>query len=509
MTTPGPNGAGEHTAVQDAICRVSVRAPGRRVDVSLPLDMPVADLLPFLARLALVPAGQAGGSEIEAWRLFPLGGRPFPGQRTLRQCSVLDGDILMLERAGAVPAPPVVTDLTEVLERTVDHELPLFTKRLATTIVWGTAGAAGVAGAALLCIGPPTRPGLVVLPWAITAALFFAAWRLNSLSSQHTSRETARLACMLLAILYLAAGVGALAAIAHMAPTTRVVAGTVGALAACVVLLLLMTSPARDGDQPRVNLPQTSTSYGLLGLASTAGAMLLTGVVLTVTQTADARRASAALAVSEFLLLLALGGLPHLVLRRLSVIPPGLPSQRATTRAARVAARAIAAHRMLGALMAGLAAVLAALMVTVCLLSQTPLAEAYTLVAAGAVLGLTRRWRLRSEVLPLLGAAGLGIATAEITMLAATDSQLLRFAVVAATALFLAAVGRYGTGEPGYAATRSLDVITIVLVAALVPLMLGMFGAFDKVRESSSRLNAAASVAEMGLDPSGGQHPLE
>lgn len=115
---------------------VTVAWQGRRRDLAVPADVPVADLLWPLALAtvthrptpvppddggaisasACVPAGGGGAAPAPAlppWRdlaLAPLGGAPLPADRTLAACGVGDGAVLVLIDVGpfrprAGPAP--------------------------------------------------------------------------------------------------------------------------------------------------------------------------------------------------------------------------------------------------------------------------------------------------------------------------------------------------------------------------------------------------------------------
>jgi WXG100 protein secretion system (Wss), protein YukD len=115
---------------------VTVAWQGRRRDLAVPADVPVADLLWPLALAmvihrptpvppgdggaapasAFVPAGDGGAAPAPAlplWRelaLAPLGGAPLPADRTLAACGIGDGAVLVLIdgssfRPRAGPAP--------------------------------------------------------------------------------------------------------------------------------------------------------------------------------------------------------------------------------------------------------------------------------------------------------------------------------------------------------------------------------------------------------------------
>ena len=93
-------------------CRLTVLTPGSRADVALPVDVPVADLVPMLMEL-LGEQGDPGRPV--PWRLTgPTGGAPAPGA-TLDDIGVLDGELLRLGPAAPPPPAPVFDDPVDAL----------------------------------------------------------------------------------------------------------------------------------------------------------------------------------------------------------------------------------------------------------------------------------------------------------------------------------------------------------------------------------------------------------
>ncbi|MFB9352527.1 type VII secretion integral membrane protein EccD, partial [Streptomyces heliomycini] len=92
------------TEIQTAsLCRVTVRAPARTVDLAVPSDVPVADLLPTVIGY--------GGDDLEesglehgGWVLQRLGGPPLDPESTLDSLGLRDGEELYLRpRTEALP----------------------------------------------------------------------------------------------------------------------------------------------------------------------------------------------------------------------------------------------------------------------------------------------------------------------------------------------------------------------------------------------------------------------
>ncbi|MFH8533997.1 type VII secretion integral membrane protein EccD [Streptomyces tendae] len=97
------------TEIQAAsLCRVTLRAPTRTVDLAVPSDVPVADLLPAVIGYAgddLVESGLEHGG----WVLQRLGGPPLDPESTLDSLGLRDGEVLYL-RPRAEALPEVHTD---------------------------------------------------------------------------------------------------------------------------------------------------------------------------------------------------------------------------------------------------------------------------------------------------------------------------------------------------------------------------------------------------------------
>ncbi|MFI8093716.1 type VII secretion integral membrane protein EccD [Streptomyces sp. NPDC086080] len=89
--------------VSAALCRLTVRAPDRTVDLAVPTDIPVADLLPALVEYGGEDLGEAGAGH-EGWTLQRLGGHPLDPESTLAALGLRDGEVLHLRpRAETLP----------------------------------------------------------------------------------------------------------------------------------------------------------------------------------------------------------------------------------------------------------------------------------------------------------------------------------------------------------------------------------------------------------------------
>jgi hypothetical protein len=101
---------------------VTVRGPQRTVDLEMPGDTPISELFPLLLEVTGAPV--LGSTAFhEEWGLGPVHGTPLPSTRTLIDCSIVDGSILLFQDASAwaehlyaigpatlVPTQPVPND---------------------------------------------------------------------------------------------------------------------------------------------------------------------------------------------------------------------------------------------------------------------------------------------------------------------------------------------------------------------------------------------------------------
>ncbi|MEU2227600.1 type VII secretion integral membrane protein EccD [Streptomyces sp. NPDC018347] len=104
------------------VCRVTIRAPERILDLAVPADIPLADLLPVVVAQAGEQLEEAG-LEHGGWVLQRIGGAPLDGELTLDAHDLRDGEVLLL-RPETEALPPVRHDnLVDAVAGTV-RELP-------------------------------------------------------------------------------------------------------------------------------------------------------------------------------------------------------------------------------------------------------------------------------------------------------------------------------------------------------------------------------------------------
>ncbi len=95
-------------------CRVVVIAPSTRVDLALPADVPIIDLLPMLLQYA-GELRDDGGGQHGGWKLVRVGHGELDGGRTLRSLDVADGEVLRLAAREERDVVPVFDDIVDAI----------------------------------------------------------------------------------------------------------------------------------------------------------------------------------------------------------------------------------------------------------------------------------------------------------------------------------------------------------------------------------------------------------
>ncbi|WP_405757697.1 type VII secretion integral membrane protein EccD [Streptomyces sp. NBC_01420] len=136
------------TSVAD-LCHLTVRAPGRTIDLSVPSDVPVADLLPTVLRYAGEDIEETG-LEHDGWILQRLGGRPLDEEATLATLGLTDGDVLHLRpRTEALPEVRL-DDLVDGIASVTRDRLHDWSEGAARHLLRALVAVAVLAGLALL-----------------------------------------------------------------------------------------------------------------------------------------------------------------------------------------------------------------------------------------------------------------------------------------------------------------------------------------------------------------------
>lgn len=100
------------------IVRVAILADSRLIEMALPTELPLREILPAVKRL-VVPAASDNDSPLAAnaslhLSLAPIGGAPFSLDASLDTVGVVDGDLLALQPVPVGPAAPgIVEDIAD------------------------------------------------------------------------------------------------------------------------------------------------------------------------------------------------------------------------------------------------------------------------------------------------------------------------------------------------------------------------------------------------------------
>lgn len=506
--TPAPHASMPHPSVSlpapaaAGRCRVTLVAPHHRVDVSLPDDIPAADLLPELLRLSGL--GQLPGRE-PGFALTRADGRPVDPRTTLLLQDVRDGELLRLRPLGERPAPPVHDDLSEAVAAAVAAQHPRWEPRHQRAAALAGGAAATLLLTLLLDTAPSARghhggslPGL--LACAVSLLLVLLAGVAAQLRGDARGAVVLGLAALPPALLS-GAGLAPTPALTPApAPASATGTGALPLLTGLLALLLVSVLLI-------VLLPTGHPPFTAAAVLAVGGAL---GACATAVCAAPAARAAAGTGVAAVALI---GFLPALSVRlaRLPLAPlaplapddPDRPDQVGD----QVADRTRRGHEILTGLTLGCAALAAASAAVLCLplphpfhtAPGTPLPDRWrvllSLAVGTATLLRARLFARTSQVLALklAGAAALAApvlaeALHPAAVAAALGGSEPTVRTVAVLAVVAAAAGSFvaGSNSAGRPAApgslRLLDILDGLATAALLPLALAVWGVYTAVR---------------------------
>jgi type VII secretion integral membrane protein EccD len=451
--------------------RVTVVAPQTRIDMALPADVAVADLLPMLLEMARERSPD-GGSRHGGWCLTKLGDGPMDPGRTLAAAGVMDGDMLQLRRRSESPPPPLFDDVVDAIAvSSPDSYRP-----------W-TAGTARVLG--------HVAGGLAMLTAAV--ALFMAG---PGLAAAITAGGAAALAVALGGVItrvFGDSGTGVLVAAGGL--PMAFVAGLYAVpgdgldrpnlLLACTLVLVVAAAAI-------LVLGTGITTFVAAASAATLGA----GAALIATLVAHPVAGIAAGTASVTLALLS--ALPRLTIQLARLPLPQVPGSAEDLKEdtglpdyAAIERRAGLAHEYLTGMIIGSGAVTAICAVVLAVsgrMSGIILAVVVTLV----MLLRARTYANGTQAIALL-AAGMVSATGVIVgwMLRADDLTLNLWiftvlVVLAAAALILGVVFPQQRFSP--VLRRSVELAEAVLIASVLPIALAVMDLYSTIRHIDIRL---------------------
>ncbi len=455
-----------------SLARVTVAAPKRRMDVALPDNMNVGELLPHLLR----HAGDGLGDEGErhgGWVLRRATGAALEPTRNLASQGVRDGEVLQLAPRRLDWPELAYDDVVEVIASSSRRAGRSWGK--AATRQCGLAVASAVLGvgvAAVALSGPPWP-----LPAGLAIGLAALLVIVGIVAARAFADATAGAAAAASGLPYALLG-GALTATPVDAALTRLGAPSLllGSAALVVFSVIGYTGVAAVRSLFMAGLA--------IGMAGTLAALLcLAGV-------SGAGAAAVTLTV-------ALGMLPGypLIASRFGRLPvPELPDQpediltdRPVPRRADVFASVARAHELLSGMLLAAALVSIAAMAFVLLVDRTVAGVSLTIAGAAALLLRGRLFRTPRQRIPLLvsGTAGLGLLVFTAALDAGRGGPRLLYALmlVVSAAVAFAAGLRFSRHRPSPYLGRIADVTEVLATMALIPLACAVVGAFGATRE--------------------------
>lgn len=450
----------------DDLCRVTVIAPGRRVDLALPVDLTVVELLPTL--LAQVEPERVEAGVSDGWGLQRLGEDPLDLDRTLSAAGVRDGERLYLRPRPAALPPMVFDDVADAVATATQARPDPWSAGATRAVSLALTATALGFGAVLAAFAAPGR--LVPL---LVAGVLVPVCLLGALALSRAVGDADA------ATVVAAGGAGWAGALGLVASSSDpggglTAAGLAGGAAA--VLITVTLSAAAVGTR----------TAGFVAAALAAGLTLLTaaGAALTGVPVAGAAGVLAAVVLAATPLL------PRIALRLAAVPLPFVPLSAEELRkdtgqvpGSEVVARTAVADRYL----TGLLGASAVLLVGACLLlTVTDSTTSLCLIAVvSAALALrARAFRGRAQRLWLLAAATAtgAMVAGHLVAAASLVVQVLGLAglVSVAAALVVAAV-RPGQSPLNPIWGRVGDISELLLLVAVVPLTLGVLGTYGAV----------------------------
>jgi type VII secretion integral membrane protein EccD len=440
-----------------AYSRVTVVTGSRRVDLALPSALPLADVMPQLLRFS---APDERPETPTAWSVGRVGGPTLSLTRTLGDSGVLDGEVLELRAGPDAVRPAYVEDVRDAVEDAVDASGRSWQPRTTVTFALLVAAAA-LTGAVLLPEARSPHDG-VALGTAVATALLATTggWWAER-------RGIAPAAATLLAV---AALWGALAGwLAGSFTDASVWTRTGGALLGG----LLVTGAARL-------LTARATAHLAAAFVVTAAAALPAGCAVAGADPRTGLRLAAVLGV------LLVGVLP-----RVSLIVGGLASADYQVRYVGVLDRDALVrrfHRSRAMLHGGVVGVVGTAAVAAYLLGERTGWDRALAVATGAALLLRSRVFSQTPFIVPVRLAGLGVLVVQGLRFLQAAPQLRPWTVAlgAFGAALLVGVSAVPLSEVTRARYKqALNIVEMLVIAALVVLLIGALGTYDWVAARS------------------------
>ncbi|MFQ6850434.1 type VII secretion integral membrane protein EccD [Streptomyces sp. 35M1] len=454
-------------------CRLTVRAPSVTIDLAVPADVPVADLLPTLLRYVGEETEEAG-LDHAGWVLQRLGDAPLDEETTLARAGLADGAVLHLRPHTEALPEARLDDLVDGMAETVGRRLHTWHAGAARGLLVGAA-VATVATALVMVF----RPGV--------------------------ADSATRAACAAVAGVLLLAGAGS----ASRAVGDRLSATALGLLVAPCFALVGWVLPGGDLTGPdaarvvgaRLLAAGAAAAGGaVLALAATAvgaPALLATAVVAVASAVAGALMgytsldAAASVALVATVVVLAAGAVAPFAFKLAGMRMPALPSSAGQLQEGidpyagdEVAERTELAGRWVTALFAATGTIAAAALAV--LAHHPDLPETLTALALALLLLLHSRGLVhigQRLTLAVPGILGLLLLARAWAVDSDADGRVIVFAVLLASAAALVTASWIVPGRrvlPYWG--RAAELAHTGFAVALLPFALWVAGLFGWLR---------------------------
>ena len=455
--------------VHNDLCRVTVLTPSSRIDVALPVHVPLAELIPTLLRACGIdPLDQA--SRGSGWSMQRFGQSPMDVGLTPASLSILDGEVLYLRPRQVELPEPEYDDVADAIASATARSRRWTDADTRRTGLGLSLVALAVAVALILSSGPPWGTASLVAG-VIALVLLAVAGVLSRGFGDPGAGRVPGYAAVVFAALGAATALGGSRSLAGVESPS-----VLGAVSAAMVMAAVVALVLADG------VP------GLVGL----GVAALLGLVATVLDLTTSVGPAGAAAVAIVLGLGLTLGVPALALRLAKLPLPAVPTtaddvrrDATTVDGADVVRRALVADQYVTALVGAVALVAA---VGEVVLSRRVEPGAQWLVALVALVTALRArdfgGRLQRSF--LLAAAAVGGGAAALSLATGQSGPQRLLVLVAplgvASLLLVAAAVRLPGRTRSPVGKRATDLLDGFAVLSLIPVTLDVLGVYGYVR---------------------------
>ncbi|GAA2590118.1 type VII secretion integral membrane protein EccD [Actinomadura fulvescens] len=451
------------------LCRVALVAPGRRVDLSLPADVPLAHMLPTLLQAAGRDLANAGLAH-SGWVLQRLDQPPFDESKTLGALGVRDGEVLYFRPEIAQLPEAVFDDVADVVATGINEHSDRWRSEHTRRFGLNASAALLATGAIGLAISGPPWPLISIAAASIAAILLIAGVVLSRALSDANAGAVLGFSALPYAFLSGLVAPARLVDLAELTSLHLLSATATTALAAVIAAFAIIE--------------------GLPTFLGVAFAALLGALTSALVEGFDADPTGvAAISASTCLVLTAL--IPSLAFRLARLPLPPVPENAEELRSAQtfdgpsLLRRTKEADRYSTGLVAGVALVVLGAQLLL-LTDQTWLVTTMSLCISLVVLLRARVFHGRTQRLWLLGSGLSGLALLGIsrattsspaeTLLAAAVPMLLAVTVM----LFMAL--RLPTHKPSPFWGRAGDILDLTLIISLFPFAMALLNLYSWLR---------------------------